>query len=360
MYIHHSTDHLDRPLTAESNRMTQIKALLIGLGQIGCRYDLNQPFQINHALSGPVTWTHARAIACHPEVDLIGAVDPSAKARMDFNAVYPYPTFTDIEAFIQTSGDKSIDLAIVAVPPALQPMLVERLLAQCSPRMLLLEKPVAINVQEAEILLQACTRQPNLVVAVNYIRRYLPVVLQLQSQLHVGGPFGELLHGRLVYGKGLLSNGSHFVNLAEAWLGSLCPKSIWDQGPTYAGFDQEACLTLTAAGHHHARLHLESIGRTGLRAGELDLWFTQGRLLWANDGGSVKCWRLDEAAVGDSHRPLMAEPEVLPSGMEHYQHYVLDNLVRHSQQPAAIPIHCDLNAGLETLQLLESALNACR
>ncbi len=63
---------------------------------------------------------------------------------------------------------------------------------------------------------------------------------------------------------------------------------------------------------------------------------------------------------GDSHRPLMATPEVRPSGMEHYQHHVLDSLVRHGQQPAAVPIHCDLDVGLKTLELLESALNDCR
>ena len=339
--------------------MTRIKALLVGLGQIGCGYDLDQPFLPNRPLSGPVTLTHARSIACHPKVELVGAVDPSTKARKEFSKVYPCPTFTDIETFFKTSEQKDIDLVIIAVPPDLQPLLVDQLLARHSPRMLLLEKPIAINLKAAEMMRQACAQHPKLVVAVNYIRRYLPIVLQLQSQLQAGGDFGELIHGRLVYGKGLLSNGSHFVNLAEAWLGPLCAKTILDIGPAFAEFDQEACLTLTASYHHHARLHVESIGRAGLRAGELDLWFTHGRLKWANDGRSVQSWRLGEAALGDSHRPLMSEPELLPTGIDHYQHYVLDNLVRHDQQSSAVPIHCNLDAGFQTLQLLENALNAC-
>ena len=49
--------------------------------------------------------------------------------------------------------------------------------------MLLLEKPVAINVEAVERLRQVCKRHSKLVVAVNYIRRYLPVVLELQSLL---------------------------------------------------------------------------------------------------------------------------------------------------------------------------------
>ena len=339
--------------------MTRIKALLLGLGQIGCGYDLEQPFRPGQPCSGAVTLTHARALACHPQVELVAAVDPSAQARERFSAVYACPAFADLEEYFQDPGPHELDLVVVAVPPALQPSLVEQLLARCSPRMLLLEKPVAINVEAAQRLRQACNRHPKLVVGVNYIRRYLPVVLELQSQLKARH-FGELLHGRLVYGKGLLSNGSHFVNLAEAWLGPLRSGAVLEQGPGFAGFDQEASLTLTASSHNDAVLHVQSIGGAGLRAGELDLWFKRGRLLWSNDGRSVQWWRLCNAVAGDSHRPLMPEPELFPSGMEHYQHHVLDNLVRHGQRPSEVPIHCELSEGFETLQLLESALNACR
>jgi len=273
--------------------------------------------------------------------------------------VYACPAFADLETYFQAPVHPEADLVVVAVPPSLQPSLVEQLLERCSPRMLLLEKPVAINFEEAERLRQVCLRHSNLVVAVNYIRRYLPVVLELQSQLKAGH-LGELLHGRLVYGKGLLSNGSHFVNLAEAWLGPLRSGEVFAHGSAFAGFDQEASLTLTAPSHHGAVLHVQSIGEAGLRAGELDLWFSQGRLLWSNDGQSVQWWQLGDAVASESHRPLMAEPVLFPSGMEHYQHHVLDNLVRHAQQPSAVPIRCDLKAGLQTLQLLESALNDCR
>lgn len=338
--------------------MTRIKALLLGLGQISCGYDLDQPFRPDQPCSGPVTWTHARALSCHPQVELLAAVDPSPEARRRFSSVYSCPAFFDLEAYFQSQGSQQVDLVVVAVPPAFQPSLVDQLLERCSPRMLLLEKPVAINVEAAERLRQACNRHLKMVVAVNYIRRYLPVVLELQAQLKAGH-LGELIHGRLVYGKGLLSNGSHFVNLAEAWLGPLRCDAVLEQGPGFAGFDQEASLALTASSHNDAVLYVHSIGGAGLRAGELDLWFSRGRLLWSNDGRSVQRWRLGNAAAGDSHRTLMSEPELFPTDIDHYQHYVLDNLVRHCQQPAEVPIHCEFNAGFETLQLLESALNAC-
>ena len=78
---------------------------------------------------------------------------------------------------------------------------------------------------------------------------------------------------------------------------------LLEQGPGFAGFDQEASLTLTASSHNDAVLHVHSIGGAGLRAGELDLWFSQGRLLWSNDGRSIRCWRLGDAAVETATGP---------------------------------------------------------
>ena len=95
--------------------------------------------------------------------------------------MYACPAFADLEAF-----SKAQDRSLIwwsGVPPALQPSLVEQLLARCSPRMLLLEKPVAINVEAAQRLRQVGNRHLKLVVGVNYIRRYYLVVLELQSQL---------------------------------------------------------------------------------------------------------------------------------------------------------------------------------
>jgi len=337
--------------------MSRLRALLLGLGQIGCGYDLNESFQRDQPCSGPVTLTHARALACHPEVDLVGAVDPDPAARERFSRIYQCPAWPDLSAFGQAASAQQLDLVVVAVPPLLQPSLVEQLLARFRPRMLLLEKPVAINAAGADQLRRVCESRPDLLVAVNYIRRYLPAVLRLQTHLQEG-ELGELLHGRLTYGKGLLSNGSHFVNLAEAWLGPLRLTGPVKLGPSFADFDHEANLTLTAEGHSEALLQVCGIGSAGLRAGELDLWFRGGRLCWENSGRCLRLWRPVDAAPGDTHRPLQLEPQQFDTGMSHYQHQVLESLVCHLKDPADTPIHCDLKAGLQTLNLLEGALNA--
>ena len=77
-------------------------------------------------------------------------------------------------------------------------------------------------------------------VALNYIRRWLPSVQAWRWRQC--GELGRLLHGQLTYGKGLVSNGSHFVNLAEGWLGRLTFQRVIDPGVPCLGFDREATL----------------------------------------------------------------------------------------------------------------------
>lgn len=335
----------------------RLQALLIGLGQIGCGYDIEFPCQIDKPFSGQFTLSHARALFCHPQVQILAALDPVASARRRFSRCYGVPVFSDLDQLHQAMQVTHIDLVVLAVPPALQPSLVESLLEKIKPRLLLLEKPVAVSVAEAERINYVCESQPGLYVAVNYIRRYLPAVCRVSERLK-SGEFGSFLYGQVTYGKGLLSNGSHFVNLAESWLGALLPHQCDIRGSSWAGFDSESTVTLRAALHNNAPLYIRSVGEAGLRAGELDLWFTKGRIRWDNDGTHIAIWPLAAAAVGDSHRSLAIEPERLPTEIEHYQHFVLDNLVQSLQLQGTSCIKCDLKGGWTTLNLLESASNA--
>ena len=102
------------------------------------------------------------------------------------------------------------------------------LLELITPRLLLLEKPLACDAEQGRALKATCDAHPEMNVAVNYIRRWLPAVQTWRKRLQAG-QLGNFLHGNLTYGKGLLSNGSHFVNLAESWLGPLTVGRILDR-----------------------------------------------------------------------------------------------------------------------------------
>jgi len=334
--------------------VTQARALLVGLGQIGCGYDAALPFVANQPRSSAKTLTHARALACHPGFELEAGIDPSLEARQRFTQLYGAPAYADLASWWSASNDASPDLVVIAVAPQLQLKLVLELLQLTEPKLLLLEKPVASDLNQGQALLAACQSHPRMSVAVNYIRRWLPAVNTWRKRLRAG-ELGALLFGQLTYGKGLLSNGSHFVNLAENWLGPLCPSRILIPGAPFMGFDCEVSLELLAADHHSATLQVRSVGASGLRAGELDLWFERGRLCWPNHGRAIAFWPRREAACWDSHAPLSADPELHPTGMKHYQMEVVEALHRYLLASDTSPLLCTLTDGLHTLETLSPA-----
>lgn len=65
-----------------------------------------------------------------------------------------------------------------------------------------------------------------------------------------------------------------------------------------------------------------------LRAGELDLWFEDGRLCWLNHGQAIAFWPRLEPPSDASHAPLVADSELHPTGLEHYQFEVVEALHR--------------------------------
>jgi hypothetical protein len=49
---------------------------------------------------------------------------------------------------------------------------------------------------------------------------------------------------------------------------------------------------------------------------------------------------------------LAAEPELTPTGLEHYQHSVLEALAYHWRDPWQAPLQCSLRDGVRTLESL--------
>ena len=337
--------------------MIRFRALLIGLGQIGCGYDADLPFETDRPRSSARTYTHARALACHPGFDLQAGIDPNCEARERFKKIYGVNAYSNLSDWrLRRSGQSDPDLVVIAVSPQLQPALVQEVLDSMEPKMLLLEKPIACGLRESLTLKNSCSTYPQVQIAVNYIRRWLPSVDSWRVRLQ-SGELGRLIYGQLTYGKGLLNNGSHFVNLAEAWLGPLTLGRVIDQGMPCHGFDREASLELLANDHGHAPLQVRSVGMAGMRAGELDLWFEGGRLSWPNHGRAIAFWPRQRPTPEESYASISPDPDLQPTGLEHYQLEVVHAMHRHLLDSSSNPLLCDFSDGLRTFETITPAFS---
>jgi predicted dehydrogenase len=87
------------------------------------------------------------------------------------------------------------------------------------PKLIFCEKPLTTSLVEAERLVEEC-RKSNILLAVNYSRRFDPDVWNLRNDMQKGR-WGQLRSVIGYYNKGILNNGSHMLDLLGLLLGPM-------------------------------------------------------------------------------------------------------------------------------------------
>ncbi|RXJ66786.1 oxidoreductase [Halarcobacter ebronensis] len=104
-------------------------------------------------------------------------VNIAALCDVDTSNTYDENFYTDVESLIE---NENIDAAIVAVPTFLHHDVAIKLIKHKIP--LLIEKPVASTLKEAEEILKAA-KEFNVKVAIGHVERFNPVVKALKDEL---------------------------------------------------------------------------------------------------------------------------------------------------------------------------------
>lgn len=94
---------------------------------------------------------HAAALAAHPEVEFAGVWGRRPEAAAELAAGHGVPAFSEVDALLA-----AVDAVSIALPPDVQPALAVR--AAEAGRHLLLDKPVAMEVEQAAAVLAAAER----------------------------------------------------------------------------------------------------------------------------------------------------------------------------------------------------------
>ena len=186
------------------------KVLIIGCGNMAGGYDLLQP-------EDALPLGHAKAFAKHGGFALSACVDPDAAKRADFQQRWQVPAgFAGVQEVAAAGGQ--FDVISICSPTHAHAADIQSALA-LKPKLIFCEKPVTPNLQESQRAVQACADQ-QVLLAVNYSRRWSPQVTQLKAEL-ADGHWGAVRSVSAVYNKGLLNNGSHMIDLLLALFGTL-------------------------------------------------------------------------------------------------------------------------------------------
>ncbi len=302
------------------NQANPMRAIVIGLGRIGLLYDAQLDPDSDWVL------THTRACMTHPSIYLVGGVDPDAQRRETFSRVTGQTAFASVAQAV--SSVKEADIVIIATPTGLREMVIASCW-QLNPKLVLIEKPLATTLEEAQRIVQAC-EEKNVQLAVNYQRRFDPAFQELRQFLREG-QIGQLCGGYCYYTGDALNHASHFVDLMIYLIGK--PLSV----ECIPGHSSEYGHSFLCR-YERASIYFIPLD-TEYGMAEMDLLFEHTRVRLENYSRNIQVYRPEEDSIFAGHQRLGPNQDVLTiPDSTRYQYQVIDGLLKNmarSEQPVS-------------------------
>lgn len=307
--------------------------VIAGLGQVAMGYDLG--------VADPGTvLTHARAFSRHPAFRLAGGADPSAERRALFAEHYGAAADPSLAAVL---AREKPDVVVIAAPTPLHGELLRETFAHAQPRAILCEKPLSYDLDEARAMVQVCEAH-GCALYVNYMRRAAAGVREVKRRFACGA-IHTPLRGVAWYTKGLIHNGSHFVDLLAHWLGPVTGFAVLRTGRWWDDDNPEPDVRFDFAAGSVTFLAAREEDYSFY---EVDLIAPNGRLRYAQGGARVVWHPAAADPLYPGYTVLSEAGEDIPSGSLTMQGEVAGQLA------AALdgrPV--DLCSGAEALATLE-------
>lgn len=313
--------------------MTPYPCLIVGLGQIGMGYDLEQD-------GSTYILTHARAISLHPSFKLVGAVDPVEELRGKFEKYYKCPAYKSID---KAMLDLEPQIIIVAVPTNMHLSVIENVLSFKSTKVILCEKPLSHDLNDANKIVYAC-QDKSVKLFVNYIRRSDPGVKKIKNRFDRDEIISPV-EGVVWYSKGFLHNGSHFFNLLEYWLGQYEGATLINHNDSIERKDVDVNAKVYFS---KGNINFIPLTEKNISYYSVEIYSSSGRLYWGQSDEIL--WQSAETKPSYNRHlnELSNMIEIIPTEMNKYQWNVFNELALALTDRTNVL--CDGEVALETLE----------
>lgn len=306
------------------------RVAIIGAGRIGALLDHPQSPQI---------LTHAHGYKASEDFEIVGFVDRDLKRAEDASTCWGGYAFDSIERLFEK---QDVDVVSVCVPDELH---YETLLALVKRpvKFIFLEKPAVRTTAEAEAVDVLYAGRP-IRVLVNHTRRFVPEIRKTREAIKNGG-YGDFLTGTGYYGKGLLHNGSHMVDLLRFLLDEVGEVKKISQTADFYDDDPSVSALLSLRGG--GIFYLRHIDCRKFDIFELDLIFERKRLRICEFGSVMEEYSIADSDVFKGYRTLKKDAEYATEhrkAMRHAVANIRNNLERDE------PLACTLEDALATVK----------
>lgn len=309
---------------------TKYNVLIIGAGNIGAFFDTPKSDKF---------LTHAHAFTKHKGYNLLGFVDVNRQKAQEAASVWRGKAFLSIE---EALNKEQIDIACVAVPDDYHYAVLKEL-SKFPLQVIFSEKPLTKTLGEATDIIQII-KTKNIRVLVNYSRRFVPEFEKIKNDIDKG-IYGEYLTGNGYYGKGLMHNGSHLVDLLRYLIGEICSVIPVDSICDFYPDDKSISAILTF--ENGKPFFIQYVDSRKYTIFEIDLLFERKRIRIHDSGFKIEEYNIKESATFKGYRNVVKSEEIntsLPNAL----YNVAENIFRHLTDGQSLK--CSIEEGYKTLQ----------
>jgi predicted dehydrogenase len=318
----------------EFSSVKPLQVLIVGCGNIAGGFD--QGWSLSDW-----PYTHAGAYTRDGRFCLAMCVEPDDARRNDFMATWSIPVgFRTIEEVLDSGF--CFDVISICSPTHAHVHDLEISL-RLKPKLIFCEKPATPSLMETERLVNECCKK-NILLVVNYSRRFDPDVIKLQDQIREQ-QWGQLHSVVGIYNKGILNNGSHMLDMLSFLVGPMVLIKVGKPIHDYFSNDPTVPVWLETA--NGLPVHLAYAHANDYAIFELQLIFSLGVLTMEEGGMFWRERRAKDSATFKGYR-------VLDEGLRRAGEYP------RSMLQAVNNIYDALHQGIPLASTGESALNAQR
>lgn len=287
--------------------------------------------------------SHSRAISQHKDFELTAGVDASLENRNLFEEKFKGKTYAN---FADSILEETYDFVIIATPTETHFLLVKEILTHIKPKAILCEKPLSYDITESENIVELCAKS-NCKLYVNYIRRSEPGAIYIKGIID-NLKKDSVVKGIVWYSKGILNNGSHFLNLLIFWLGEMTKMRVIKANRKFGEHDFEPDV--------HFEFKKGSVVFLSAREEDfshyaIELVTSEGRLRY-EAGGNKQSWQsLKDNEVFVGYRTLDENEKIIKNEMSRYQWHVMNQISLDLK--GLVSNVCSGDEALKTMKVLE-------
>ena len=290
----------------------EFNVLIVGLGKIGMGYDLD----LDH---DEYVYSHAAAFSQHKGFNIVGGVDVDTKLGKTFEERYNSEFYGNIQEALQKHHP---DIVVIATSTQFHNQTLKDIAKYSKPKVVLCEKPLSYSVEEAYSMQKLC-KENGIQLFVNYMRNSTPDSIEIKDKIN-SNEYAGSLKGVVWYSKGLVHNGSHFVNLLTYWLGPIKESCRISKGPLLDNQNIEPDFSLT---FEKGKVVFLSTQEENFSNYAVELVFENGRLRYERGGREVYWTSVQQDENLSTHKFLSKDDvNYNTDSMSKYQLHVVNEL----------------------------------